>query len=162
MSKQDKASFDAQKAREEKEAKKKLKAAEKAKPGDKDKTKQEKKAGKGGAKKARKWLKDFRGEVKKIVWPPFKVVLKNTGIVLVTVIIIGALVWIVDFALTESIRGLKRLATGTQAATSQAANEEETTASALENLLNLLPETTASGEGAAEAPGSETTAPAGQ
>jgi preprotein translocase subunit SecE len=152
MSKQDKASFNAQKAREEKEAKKKLKAAEKAKPGDKDQ--KEKKVGKGGAKKARKWLKDFRGEVKKIVWPPFKVVLKNTGIVLVTVVIIGALVWIVDFALTRSVTWLKTFASGLpQSTTSDSANAETTT-EALANLIEPEPETTTEAE--------TTTAPAEQ
>jgi preprotein translocase subunit SecE len=144
--------FEEQKAQEAKEAKKKLKAAEKAAPGGGKEKKADKKA---GAKKIRKWLKDFRGELKKIVWPDFKTVMKNTGIVLVTVIIIGALVWVVDFILTQSITGLKTLASGLpEAATEEILDEEEleTTAAALEDITEpeAGEETTAPAEPSAE------------
>jgi len=104
---------------EAKAAKKKLKEAEKAKaPGAKAE-----KADKGPKKKkfSRFW-KDFRGELKKIVWPDFKTVMKNTGIVLVTVVVIGAMVWILDYALSGGVAGLKKLAQGAQ--TTQAAQTE--------------------------------------
>ena len=139
MSKNDKASLDAQKAQEEKEAKKKLKAAEKAKPGDKD---QKEKAKKNTAKKVRKWLKDFRGEIKKIVWPDFKTVMKNTGIVLLTVVIIGAMVWVLDYALSGSVRGLKTLAQGVKISETMPEFDEE---------LPTEPETTAEAEDTTEA-----------
>ena len=111
MSKRDKDAldFEAQKAQEAKEAKKKLRQAEKAGP---ESEKKAKKSGSKNSKKAARWLRDFRGEIKKIVWPDFKTVMKNTGIVLVTVVIIGALVWIVDFALTQSVNAMKNAASG--------------------------------------------------
>ena len=141
MAKKDKetSSFEEKKALEakqaSKEAKQKVKAAEKAAPGAKEK-KAKKDGKKSGMRKVRKWLKDFRGEIKKIVWPDFKTVMKNTGIVLVTVLIIGTLVWIVDFILTQSIKGLKTLASGLPAATTSAPANAQTTAEALENMLD--------------------------
>jgi len=108
MAKKEKpSSFEAQREQEAKEAKKKLKAAEKAPKAKGDKAEKAPKA-----RKARRFWKDFRGEIKKIVWPDFKTVVKNTGIVLLTVVIIGAMVWVLDFLLSGSVRGLKNLAQG--------------------------------------------------
>jgi preprotein translocase SecE subunit len=45
------------------------------------------------------FFKDYKSECKKIVWPGLKEVLKNTGIVLVMFIVIGAIIWLVDFGL---------------------------------------------------------------
>jgi len=111
-------SFESQREQEAKEAKKeaqkKLRAAEKAKApaGKGQKADKAEKAAK--KKRTRRWLKDFRGELKKIVWPDFKTVMKNTGIVLVTVAVIGAMVWILDFVLSSGVKGLKTLAQGVQ------------------------------------------------
>ncbi|MDR1463998.1 MAG: preprotein translocase subunit SecE [Oscillospiraceae bacterium] len=97
--------------REESEAAKKVAKAEKADGGA---PKKERKEGPGafqrGGKAFVKFWKDFRGECKKIVWPDFKTVMKNTGIVLLTVLFIGIMVWVVDIGLTQGIRGLKALA----------------------------------------------------
>jgi len=95
------------------EAKKKLKQAEKAGTGAK-KDKSEKADSKKKSVKLRRYLKDFRGELKKIVWPDIKTVLKNTGIVLVTTVIIGVPVWILDYGLSEGVLGLKKLAQGSK------------------------------------------------
>lgn len=46
-----------------------------------------------------RFLRDYKSEIKKIVWPGFKDVLKNTGIVIVMCIIIGAFIWLLDFGL---------------------------------------------------------------
>ena len=112
-----------ERAQADKAARKKLKEAEKAKS---------KKAGKAPAKEKKKsnkkvsrFLKDFRGEIKKIVWPDFKTVMKNTGIVLVTVLIIGILVWVLDFGLTSGIKALKKVAQNMPTAAAEVA---ETTA----------------------------------
>jgi len=108
MAKKDKPdSFEAQREAEAKAAKKKLKEAEKASKAKGDKAEKAPKK-----KKAVRFFKDFRGELKKIVWPDFKTVMKNTGIVLVTVVIIGAMVWVLDYILSGSVRGLKNLAQG--------------------------------------------------
>lgn len=45
------------------------------------------------------FFKDYKSEVKKIVWPGFKDVLKNTLIVLIMCLIIGVLIWGIDYGL---------------------------------------------------------------
>jgi preprotein translocase subunit SecE len=44
-------------------------------------------------------IRDYRSEGKKIVWPGYKDVLKNTGIVIIMCILIGAFIWLVDYGL---------------------------------------------------------------
>ena len=84
-------------------------AAKKAKKADnKKKAKKEpskfspKNIGKGIA----RFFKDLRGETKKIVWPGFKMVVKSTGIVLATIVILGAGIWLVDFAISGAVTAL--------------------------------------------------------
>lgn len=48
-----------------------------------------------------RYFKDYKSEVKKIVWPGWKDVAKNTFIVLVICLIIGAFIWVVDFGLAQ-------------------------------------------------------------
>ena len=55
----------------------------------------------------KKFFKDFRGTCKKVIWPDRKTVLKNTLIVLVVTIIVGAGIWLADFAFTQGIRGIQ-------------------------------------------------------
>jgi preprotein translocase subunit SecE len=52
------------------------------------------------------FFKDYKSETKKIVWPGLKEVLKNTGIVLVMFVIIGAIIWLVDFGLGNLLEAL--------------------------------------------------------
>lgn len=47
------------------------------------------------------FFRDYKSEVKKIVWPGFKEVIKNTVIVLIMCVIIGALIWVIDFGLGQ-------------------------------------------------------------
>ncbi len=49
------------------------------------------------------FFRDYKSEVKKIVWPSFKDVVKNTGIVLIMCAVVGALIWLVDFGLGKLI-----------------------------------------------------------
>ena len=65
-------------------------------------------AGKG----TKKFVKDFKGECKKIVWPDAKTVLKSTGVVLLVVAIVAIAVGIVDFGLSSGVTALKNLAIG--------------------------------------------------
>ena len=51
----------------------------------------------------KKFWKDFKGTCKKVVWPDRKTVLKNTGVVILTVLVVGIGIWIVDFALTRGV-----------------------------------------------------------
>ena len=79
------------------------KAAEKAK---KERIKQSKPKKEGnafsrGGAAVKKFCKDFAGTCKKVSWPTAKQVLKNSGVVLATIIVIGIAVALVDLALTE-------------------------------------------------------------
>jgi len=62
-------------------------------------------------KSTKKFFKDFRGEVKKIVWPDAKMVLKSTGVVLLVVAILSLIIYGIDQGLSAGITGLKKLAT---------------------------------------------------
>ena len=56
-----------------------------------------------------KFFKDLKGETKKIVWPGRHMVLKSTGIVLAAILVIGAGIWIIDFAVSGAVTGLDKL-----------------------------------------------------
>ena len=45
------------------------------------------------------WMRSIKSEVKKIVWPSLKDVVKNTLIVIVMCLLVGVLIWAVDFGL---------------------------------------------------------------
>lgn len=64
------------------------------------------------AKAVAKYFKDLRGETKKIVWPSAKLVLKNTGIVLVVVLIVGIAIWAIDFACSAGLGAIFSIDTG--------------------------------------------------
>ena len=51
----------------------------------------------------------FRSEVKKVVWPSWKQVLKNTGIVLVVVLICAVIIGALDYAFGTGIAALTKL-----------------------------------------------------
>ncbi|MBQ2897963.1 MAG: preprotein translocase subunit SecE [Clostridia bacterium] len=46
--------------------------------------------------RVKEFFKATKGEFKKIIWPNFKTVSKNTGIVVAYVILIGVIVFILD------------------------------------------------------------------
>ncbi len=48
-----------------------------------------------------KFFRDTKSEVKKIVWPTPQTVAKNTGVVLVTIIVIGLFVFVLDTLLVN-------------------------------------------------------------
>ena len=50
--------------------------------------------------------KGFKSELKKIVWPSWKQVLKNTGVVLVIVIVFAIAIALLDYAFSGGIRAL--------------------------------------------------------
>ena len=47
------------------------------------------------------FFRDYKSEVKKIVWPGWNDVVKNTGIVLIMCAVVGVLIWLVDFGLGQ-------------------------------------------------------------
>ena len=50
------------------------------------------------------WLRETRGELKKVVWPNRETVTKNTGTVLLCSLCIGACIWVFDFAATSLVK----------------------------------------------------------
>ncbi|MEI6578627.1 MAG: preprotein translocase subunit SecE [Eubacteriales bacterium] len=57
-----------------------------------------------------KFVKDFKSEIRKIVWPERKTVLKSTGVVLTVVAVIGVIIFLIDSGLTEIMRLLSTTA----------------------------------------------------
>ncbi len=57
----------------------------------------------------KKFVKDYKSEFKKLVWPTPKQLLKNSAVVLVSVIVVGACLALVDFGLNRGIFYLKDL-----------------------------------------------------
>lgn len=51
----------------------------------------------------KKFVKDYKSEFKKLVWPTPKQLLKNSAVVLVSVIVVGACLALVDFGLNRGI-----------------------------------------------------------
>ena len=54
-------------------------------------------------KRISKWFRDMRSELKKVVWPTKKQVLQNALVVLVSVLVVGVFIWIVDAISSELI-----------------------------------------------------------
>lgn len=50
--------------------------------------------------RAKEWFIDMKAELKRVVWPSFAKVRQNTLIVLIFVLIVGALIWILDWLFT--------------------------------------------------------------
>ena len=50
-------------------------------------------------KRIMKFFKDYRGEIKKIVWPGPRAVVKNTIIVFIMCALVGAFIWLIDWGL---------------------------------------------------------------
>lgn len=69
--------------------------------------KEEKK--KGGI---RKYFKELRAELKKVVWPTRQQVVNNTGVVLVVMSVVGLFLFAVDTGLSYAIKQLIGLGAG--------------------------------------------------
>lgn len=55
----------------------------------------------------KKFVKDYKSEFKKLVWPTPKQLLKNSAVVLVSVIVVGACLALVNFGLDRGFYYLK-------------------------------------------------------
>ncbi len=64
----------------------------------------------------KKFCKDLKGEIKKIVWPDAKTVFKSTAIVLAVVLVVGLVIFGIDTLLTEGIALLQGAADKREAA----------------------------------------------
>ena len=59
--------------------------------------------------KVRKYFRELRSELKKVVWPTPKQVVKNTLIVLACVLVVGAFIWVFDYVAGTGIAALYNL-----------------------------------------------------
>ena len=57
----------------------------------------------------KRWLKDMKGELKKITWPSGKDTFKNVLVVIVCVIIVGICIWVFDFVAKLVVEALLNL-----------------------------------------------------
>jgi preprotein translocase subunit SecE len=48
-----------------------------------------------------RFFKEIRTELKKVIWPTREQLVNNTITVLITCLVIGAIIWIADFAFTQ-------------------------------------------------------------
>ncbi len=46
--------------------------------------------------RASKWSRELKGEIRKIVWPTREQTTNNTVVVLVTILIVGVFIWVLD------------------------------------------------------------------
>ena len=126
------------------------------------KTEKPKKPSKGNpfvrmGKGIKRFCKDFRGELKKIIWPGRQMVIKSTGVVLSTIIVVGAGIWIVDFALSGGL-DLLQSAADKSATTSVSDVTGDTTAASGETTA-ASDETTAASDETTAASDETTAAP---
>lgn len=49
------------------------------------------------------WFIDMKAELKRVVWPSFKKVRQNTLIVLIFVLVVGAVIWILDWLFSSGM-----------------------------------------------------------
>ena len=56
-----------------------------------------------------KWFRELRSEAKKVIWPSRKQVVNNTVVVIATVVVVGAFVWISDYLLQQGVALLLRV-----------------------------------------------------
>ena len=59
-----------------------------------------------------KWFREMRSELKKVVWPTKQTVAKNTVIVVLCSLCVGACVWLFDAVAVMAVRTLIGLFTG--------------------------------------------------
>jgi preprotein translocase subunit SecE len=58
---------------------------------------------------AGKWFREMKSELKKIVWPTWAQVVKNTGVVIAMMLVIGIFIGIIDLGLTAGVTALGAL-----------------------------------------------------
>ncbi len=63
-----------------------------------------KKKGPGLGSRMAKYFRDLKGEFKKVIWPTFPTVARNTGVTLIVCAIMAVLICVVDFGLYQLIQ----------------------------------------------------------
>ena len=59
--------------------------------------------------RVRKYFRELRSELKKVVWPTLPQVLKNALIVAICVLVVGVFIWVFDYVAGLGINGLRGL-----------------------------------------------------
>ena len=49
------------------------------------------------------WFREMKSELKKVIWPDKKTVMKNTGTVLLCSLLIGVCIWVFDFVAGSAV-----------------------------------------------------------
>ena len=57
-----------------------------------------------------RWFREMKSELKKVVWPAPRKTIKDTGTVLLFSVIVGACIWIFDYAAVSAVHLLIGLA----------------------------------------------------
>ena len=74
---------------------------------DKDTKKKKKDANKPN--RVQRWFKDLKAELKKVTWPSVKSVIKNVGVVVACVLIVGVCIWAFDWLARAVIDALLQI-----------------------------------------------------
>jgi len=56
-----------------------------------------------------RWLKDLKGELKKVTWPSAKDTMKNVLVVIVCVLVVGVMIWLFDWVVKLVVEALLNL-----------------------------------------------------
>ena len=52
----------------------------------------------------KKFLREVKAELKKVTWPNSKQLAVYTGVVFVAVVVVGSLIWVIDFGFAKLLR----------------------------------------------------------
>lgn len=63
-------------------------------------------------KRIKKWLREMKSELKKVVWPTGKQVVNNVLITLACVVIVGIFIWVFDLGANFAVEGIISLVKG--------------------------------------------------
>lgn len=56
--------------------------------------------------KAKEFFKGIKSEFKKIVWPSFRTIMNNTGVVITVTILIGVIIFVLDWAFSAGFMAI--------------------------------------------------------
>ena len=65
-----------------------------------------------GWKRVTRYFREMKSELKKVVWPSRKQVLRNTLVVILVVLVVGVLIWLFDWLAAAVVKALVNLAQG--------------------------------------------------
>ena len=63
-------------------------------------------------KRIKKWFREMKSELKKVVWPTKKQILNNVLVTLACVLVVGIFIWIIDPISTFVVDGITYLVHG--------------------------------------------------